>query len=73
MHVRAQVGGTGPGLVAAVSGLPRLAHLSVSFFNSTRVLDRVALLDAVPLLGSCPRLSRLDLLYMGVRAEQVQP
>ena len=67
-----QVGGTGPGLLAAVSGLPALAHLSVSYYNSMRALDRVALLDALPLLRRCPRLSRLDLLYMPVRADQVR-
>ena len=69
--VRAQVGGTGPGLLAAISGLPLLAHLSVSYYNSMRALDRVALLDALPLLRRCSRLSRLDLLYMPVRTEQV--
>jgi len=73
MGMRVQVGGTGPGLLAAVSGLPLLAHLSVSYYNSMRALDRVALLDALPLLRRCPHLSRLDLLYMPVRAEQVRP
>ena len=66
------MGGAGPGLLAAVSGLPLLTHLSVSYFNLTRVLERVAVLDALPVLGRCHRLSRLDLLYMAVRAEQVR-
>ena len=67
-----QVRGTERGLLEAVSGLPLLAHLSVSYHNSTRVLDRMALLDGLPLLARCPRLSCLDLLHMGVRSEQVR-
>ena len=72
-RARVQVGGSGPGLLAAASGLTLLAHLSVSYYNSMRALDRVALLDALPLLRRCPRLSRVDLLYMPIRAEQVRP
>ena len=72
MHPSMQVRGTAPGLLEAVSSLPLLEYLSVSYHNSTRVLDRMALLDGLPLLGRCPRLSRLDLLHMGVRIEQVR-